>query len=76
MGSHHQALLEAVVQLSYAHTLSLLLTLPTQYAEWGLCNGMVSVRLSVPVWTHSSKAAQKQRQANAGSATLSAYVDS
>ena len=27
------------------------------YVEQGLCNGMVSIRLSVPAWAHSSKLA-------------------
>jgi len=32
-----------------------LLPLPAQYAVQSLCNGTVSVRLSVPAWAHSSK---------------------
>jgi len=34
-----------------------LLALPALYAEQGLRDGTVSVRLSVPAWTHSSKPA-------------------
>jgi len=60
----------------------------SQYAEQGLYNATVSVRLSislsVPAQAHSSKpaaavgpaGAQQQRRENAGSATLSAYVGS
>jgi len=48
--------------------------------EQGLCNGTVSVRLSVPAWTYSSKTPTARlscsgvRRVSLGSATLSAYV--
>jgi len=37
--------------------LSSLLSLPAQYAEQGLCNGTVSVRLSIPAWANCRKPA-------------------